>query len=401
MIRRAILLVTILILTPSAFAIAAEPGSGVIEGQVINWTEGGSSVADQDVTLKTYLNNDEVGSTPTKTDAEGKFKFDDLPTESDYFYEVWLDYQEAEYSEWVWFEENETSKSIEVVVYDSTTSDEAIKVATSHIVIYVEEDSLLMKEYFLFVNEGDRTYVGSEEVTAEGEKKTLRFSLPKEAIELQYTRELMECCVVSTEEGFVDTMPATPGVKEVSFSYRVKPSSGTFTFSKVVHYPITTFDFFVVQDEGIEVVSDQLTMEEPVDIEGTRFIHLSGQDLTPGITLEARLSGLPGASNQGVFKWTAVGLIVLACSFGFGYLLIRKRRQPVSTEVVASESDLEQRKQRLLLEIAQLDNDFDDGKISPEMYQRMRYERKMQLVKLMRQSRGKSNGGQERQGTKP
>lgn len=395
MIGRIALLVTIpiLILILSVSAIAAELGSGAVEGQVINGTEGGNSTAYQNITLKTYLDDTEVGLTNTTTNAEGEFRFDGLSTESVYDYQISLEYQGAEYSEWLWFEENETTKSANVTVYDATTSDEAIKVAMSHMIVYVEEGSLGIVEYFVFVNEGDRAYVGSGEPNGDGNEETLRFSLPRGATEIQSIEGLMECCMVITEEGLIDTMPLTPGTKEVSFSYRIKPSSGTFTLSRVVHYPMTTFNL-LVEDKSLKVASDQLTVEEPLDIGDTRFIYLSGDDLAPGATLEARISGLPYASNQGTLKLVAVGLIVLAAGFVFGYLLIRKSPQSVSPEVVDAESNLEQRKQRLLLEIAQLDDDFSGGNIPQEMYQRMRAEKKTQLVKLMRQLKGEGNGEQ-------
>ncbi len=148
MIRRVALLVIIFVLSLSSSALAAEPDSGVIEGSVVNRTEGGSSVADQDVTLKTYLNDAEMGSTATKTDASGQFVFDSLSTESGYSYEVSLFFQQAEYySEWLSFDEGETTKSTEVIVYNSTTSDEAIKVAMAHTIIYVGQDNLKVMEY--------------------------------------------------------------------------------------------------------------------------------------------------------------------------------------------------------------------------------------------------------------
>jgi hypothetical protein len=398
MIVRIILLATIfiVILSLSAPVITAEDGSGVIEGQVINWTESGSSTAEQDITLTTYLNNAEVGSNTTKTDAEGTFNFEDLSTESGYDYQISLYYQEAEYSTSTWFEEDETTKFVEIAVYDSTASDEAISVAVAHTAIYVEEDGLRINEFVLFVNEGDRTYVGSEEVTADENKETLRFSLPEGATEIQPLDGLMECCVFLSEEGFIDTMPVTPGSQQAVFSYRIEPGSGTFNFSKVVDYPTTTYNLFV-QDAGIGVVSDQLTMEEPFDIEGTQFVYLSGSDFAPGSTIVARISGLPEGSNRGILIWTVAGFIVLACGAGFGYLLIRKRSRPISPEVITVQSDLEQRNQKLLLEIAQLDDDFEGGKISPEMYQSMRSEKKTQLLELMRQLRGEGNGEQGRQ----
>lgn len=379
LIKHIVLLVAIFILSLSPSALAAE--LGVIEGRLVNESAGGSSVADQDVMLKTYLDNAEAGSTATKTDAEGKFEFNGLPTSSEYSYQVWLQYQEAEYtSEWLSFGEGETAKSVEVIVYDSTTSDEAIGVVTSHIIIYIEEGGLFVEEYYLFVNEGDRTYIGSKEVTAEGVKETLRFSLPQEANNLRLDLGLMDCCAFSAEEGFVDTMPALPGDKEAAYSYSVDYASETYTFSKEMYYPTADF-VLLVQSEGIDVSSSQLTMGEPFDFEGMSFIPLSGENLAVGTPIVIHLSGLPKADNLGALIWVALALILLASGFGFGYPLIRKRLRPLSP---VPESSPDQKKQSLLLEIAQLDDDFEGGKISEEVYQRTRSERKAQLVELMR-----------------
>ena len=384
LIKRIVMLVMIFSLSLSVSTLAAEPGSGMIGGRIVNGTAGGSSVADQDITLKTYLNDALASDTTTKTDAEGRFVFDSLLTESGYSYQVVLTFQEAEYySEWLNFDEGEASKSIEVTVYDSTTSDEALKVATAHMIIYVGQDSLLVKEYFLFTNESSLNYIGSKEVTAEGNnRETLKFPLPKEATELQYTLGLMECCIYGSEEGFTDSMPVLPGTREVAYSYKVNYNSGTYTFSQDANYPTTRYDF-LFQGESIEITSNQLKAEEPMDIDGTRFNHLSGSDFAPGDIVVAKLSGLPETGNQGTVIWVALALIVLTCGLSFVYLLRRKKVQPVSPE-----DSLDQRRQRLLIELAELDDDFEGGKIPEEVYRRLRAERKSQLLALMQRSKG-------------
>jgi LPXTG-motif cell wall-anchored protein len=302
-----------------------------------------------------------------------------MSTESGYSYEVVLTFQEAEYySEWLIFDEGETTKSVEVTVYDSTTSNEAIEVAMAHTVIYVGQGSLEVMEYFLFVNETDRTYIGSKEIAAEGTKETLLFSLPEEATELQITLGLMECCIMSSEEGFVDTMPVLPGGKEVAYSYKVNYYSGTHTFSRNMNYPTTRYDF-LFQGESIDVISGQLAAEEPMDIEGTQFNHLSGSDLARGDLLLVKLSGLPETDNQGAIIWAALALVVLVAGSGFAYRLKKRRLQPVNPE-----GSINQIRQRSLVELAHLDDDFEAGKIPEETYRRLRAEKKAQLVELMK-----------------
>ena len=384
--RTALLMIIVILMSLSTAVLAAEPGGGIIEGQIVNGTEGDSSVTDQDLTLKTYLDNAEVNAATTKTDTEGRFAFSDLSTEPGYYYQIELTFQQAEYySEWLSFEEGEISKFTEVIVYDSTTSDEAIKVATAHTIIHVEQGTLHIEEYFLFINETDRTYIGSKEVSTDGTKETLRFFLPEEATEMQPGYGLMDCCIYDSEGGFIDTMPVLPGNKEVLYSYRVDYKSGAYTFSRNVNYPTAGYAL-LIDGEGIGVDSNQLVAEEPMDIEGMRFNYFSGSDITSGEVIVAHLSGLPETNNPGSIIWIALVLAVLLGGFGFIYLLRKKRLQPVSPE-----DSLDQRRQRLLIELAQMDDDFGGGKIPEEAYRKLRAVRKAELVELMQRS--KEEGG--------
>lgn len=378
MTKRIILLFIIFSLLLPASALAAETDNGIIEGTIVNGTDGGSSVAGVEITLKIYLNDNEVSSTTTIADAEGNFVFDGLSTEQDYSYEATLNYQEADYaSDWISFDSGETSKSTEVIVYDSTTSDEVLTVMTSHTIVYIEPESLRITEYYLFVNESDKTYIGLEKPSAPEIKETLRFNLPEDATALQPEFGLMECCIYGNADGFIDSMPVLPGGREVAYSYMVDNNSGTYTFSKNINYNIKSYDF-LVQGGGITVNSDRLTAGEPIDIEGILFTHLSGTDFLPGDTLVAELSGLPETGNQGVLLWVFLVLAVLGGAFGLNRFFRGRRPQPVKVK-----DSHEQKKQRLLVEIAQMDDDFENGKISEEVYRKLRTEKKAQLIALM------------------
>ncbi len=367
----------ILILVQSPPVLATEINHGVIEGQLVNGTESGSSVANQEIALHISLNGTELDSVITRTDVEGHFVFEDLATEPVYSYRVILTFQQAEYtSDWLSFDVDESSKVIEVMVYDATTSDESIRVVLSHTIIYVEEDSLLITEYFLFVNESELNYIGSEEV-APGIKETLKFSLPEGVAELQFTHGLMEGHIYNKDDGFVDTMPVLPGGKEVVYVYKLNYGPGTYEFSRGENYPTTNYNF-LIQGEDITVTSAQLTTEEPMVIEGTLFTHLSGTDLAPGDTLVTRLSGLPMANNQRTMItiiWVVLVLGALLGGFGIFRFLKRRRRQPVT-------GDISHDRQRLLVGLAQLDDDLESGNIHEEDYMRLRADKKSQLTVL-------------------
>ena len=112
MIKRITLLLIVFMLSLSTPALADEPGSGIIEGVVVNKTVDGGSVTNQDVTLKTFVDDTELNSNSTKTDAEGRFAFNGLSTEPDYSYYAVLTFHEVEYyGDWLSFDDGETTKS--------------------------------------------------------------------------------------------------------------------------------------------------------------------------------------------------------------------------------------------------------------------------------------------------
>ena len=117
----------------------------------------------------------------------------------------------------------------------------------------------------------------------------------------------------------------------------------------------------------------------------THFNYSVAVNLAAGTTVVARLSGLPGASNRWALLW--VVLVVLAAGFSFAYLK-RRGKLRLQLQPVSSGGGLEQRRQKLLVEIARLDDDFDGGRIEEEVYRRQRAVKKAQLVRLIKMSKG-------------
>ena len=383
-----ILLITLISLFLPVAAFAAEAETGTIEGRIVNRTEGGSGTAELDITLQTYQGDIEISSITTRADVEGYFVFENLITEAGNDYQVKVDFQGAEYnSEWLYFNEGETSKSIQITVFDSTTSDEVIKVAMAHTIIYTGQDgSFEVKDYFLFVNESDLTYIGLPAGADEEARETLIFSLPEGATQLQPTIGLMECCLTGTEGGFVYSMPILPGSGEVAYSYMINNDSGAYTFYQVVNYPIARYDL-LLQGENIKVKDTQLVEGEPMDINGALFAHFSGEDFTPGNIITAQLSNLVDTSSQRITMWTGIGLGLFAIGFIGIYWRRKWRLQPVSTK---ARPDHEQ--ERLLLELVGLDDDFADGKIAEDDYRKLRAEKKAEITALMLGEKGENGG---------
>lgn len=366
---------------------AAAQGEGTLVGRVQNKTPGGAGVNDITLTLHTYLNDVEQATASGKTDAQGNFSFKGLNTDPSYSYQISIDdYQGAQYNgSSVSFAKDETQKSTDMTVYDSTTSDEAVSVELSHIIVTPQQGSLLVMEFYNFKNSGDKSYVGVKPVGPEGQKETLRFSLPSGAAELQYGMGLMECCVFANQEGFVDTMAVEPGTREISFAYRVNYSGGAYNLVKPVDYPMDTVNV-LVEGEGVQISSDNLTSMGQIDIEGTPFYYLVGEKFARNAKVNASLAGLPEGSIQEKLLWAGVALAVVAVLLAAGYPIMRRRSQPRPAAVRAPRAA--GNRDDLVDEIARLDDEFDAGNIPQEQYQRLRTQKKAQLLELTRRSQG-------------
>lgn len=375
MIKRILLLVSILILVLASPAYADEADQGTIDGQLVNGTAGGtSSLAGLDVSLSVYLDEVEMDGLNTVTDADGKFVFSGLSTEPGYRYQAVADFQGVEYTSLpIVFLEGEASAAADIIVYETTTSDEAVMVMMSHMIIASREDSLLVKEYYLFVNDSDRTYLGPGGDPAGG---TLRFSLPPGAAGLQPTMGLMDCCILVEEDGFKDTMPMLPGSYELAFAYVVEADSDKYAINQAINYPTNRFDV-LIQGEDIQVTSPQLVDDEPLEIGGITYGHLSGQGLAAGNTIAINISGLSGGNVVPTYLLVIIIIIVVAAIFIPLYLARKKRPQPVPI------SDTTDRQQQLIQEMAELDDSFEAGSITEDNYRKLRDAKKAELLELM------------------
>jgi hypothetical protein len=317
-------------------------GQGVIEGQVVNGTADAGSMEGLTVTLHIFVGMEEQPLQTATTDAEGRFRFEGLSTESNHAYILHLDYQGVEYgSDLLTFSEGETILSVSIKVYEPVESDEVISIERAHIFVDFQEGELLVGELYFFSNSSDRIYIGAEEV-AEGQRGTLRLSLPMGAKGLAVEGGELGQRFFETDGGFVDTWFLPPGQTsgQLMFSYSLPYDPSGYDLVRDIPYLLKALNVLVA-DVGVDVTSDRLTLEGSRGMQGQSYLNLSGQNLGKGERLTLHFSGSPGdelvkgrevmpaqppqASEQSLLRWVALGMAVLAVGFALAYPLLRRR----------------------------------------------------------------------------
>jgi uncharacterized membrane protein len=368
----------------SAATPAMARGGGTFNGQIVNGTPGGGSVAGQKVTLVTYLNGQPLAdSETTLTDDTGRFTFSGLDTSANYTYNAVASFQGVNY----WpplpdsgnlpsFTPGVDSLNISIPVYDTTSDENSVVLMLAHIILYDQGDSVMVREYYLFVNSENMTFVGTG-----NDPGVLHFSMPAGANGFQVSYGPTQDEIIQGVNGFWDTEPVRPGVSEIGYSYTLPLTSGKLDITRPIDYPTPRLDV-LVPEGSLDVSGGQLVPEESMNISGSLFTHYSAQNLVPGQDLTLEVTRHSGGGLSGTWLALLVVLVVIILLL-VAYILWRRR--PAARPVASGTAS---RQQDLLAEMAALDDRFDAGEIDEETYHRIRDEKKAELVRLMRSQRG-------------
>ena len=330
-------LLVLFILGLQGIAVAQESNHGIIDGQVINDTPGGGNTAGLQVCLIIYVDNEIQTTITTTTDEEGKFQFSNLAREHRYLISV--TYMEVDYYYPVVFSADDGKEYVQVAVCDSTNSDHAIKVVLAHKIVDFEEESVIITEMFVLVNEGDRTYVGGEESIVDGKQGILVFTLPQGATDFKSPPELADDFLLLSESKVTYAVPFPPGESQVIFTYNLPmPKSNQLNLSFSVDYPTDYLDV-MVRSDNVEVSTGQLAPAEPVETStGEKYIHFSGQNISGDSIIEIRLDKISNtASSILIVSSVIITIIIIAPLAYFVRRRAIKQRQQSNKDSVKNE----------------------------------------------------------------
>jgi hypothetical protein len=339
-----------------------------------NGTAGATVPAGTTVRLEVTRAGQQLSEQVSQTDNRGQAVFSTPPVEDDLTFQLMAEYQEVKYpSEVLSYSPGETVKNVEITVYEATDDPADLVATMAHLFFKPEGQYVLVEEMALISNEADRTYVGKR--TEGGSRKTLRFTLPSAATDIEVGNGLMTCCIIVQDNVIVDSMEVLPGTKEVSFSYRL-PIGGltTLDIERPLDLPIEQA-VLVAERARLEPVTKNLAPVEAAANDGQLMARvLRGTQLRAGDVLKMQLAGLPEPPSMaqqlpaGLLASGALMVIAVA-------IMLVSRRRTVSVP--------KERPQDLAQAIAKLDLRFGVGEIEAAAYERDRALLKSKLVRLL------------------
>ena len=357
------------------FSLQAEEAvsMGLIQGKVTNKTLDNKDETGLEVILYLHTGNAGQELARTNSGADGSFSFPDQDMAGKRPYYISTNYKGIEYFSRVGaFGDSMTAHGnkglvLDLNVAETTDKDDNITVSSHRMLMAMDQDKgiLLIKELMVVQNRGKHTYVGNREA-APGKKETLHISLPEGVDGFQNLQGVRNSDIVPTGNGAVDTVPIKPGIKRIQFSYSVDTKGKDFKFLKVLNLETKQFGI-LFPEAGVQMVSDQLTLQGPMESKGQKFYTLSGRDLPAGFQITVDLNG---AKKGSMVKWGVVLLGVIILGAGIGIPLKMKKVRP-DEEL---ENDQHESKTDVLRAIAELDDQAEAGEIDPEDYKTQRAE---------------------------
>ena len=375
------------------FSFVLPQRDGVLSGQVFNATTN-DPAANLPLTLRIFQGDSEVETITAQTDETGRYEFVDLSTDPALLYLVEGNYQTVAYqSEPSSFVHSGAEATLNLNIYETTTNDETIDITQLHYIVAFAPEGINILQIYVVGNRSDRTYIGNEA------GHTFAFAMPENATDLTFQGLTSETRFVETETGYFDTEPIVPGEEglAIAMTYNIPYEGDTVTVETPLSENTNSINLLLEARE-VGLNSEQLEFIENRDIQGDQFAIYSGPALNKGERFTFQLDNLSALISraapenvivademvdQNLLRWVIFalgGLTVIGA--GIVYPLLRPQPEPQPTPQAES---LDQRRRRLLLTIARLDETFEAGDLDEAVYRQARATYKSQVADSMGQ----------------
>lgn len=213
----------------------------------------------------------------------------------------------------------------------------------------------------------------------------LHITIPQGAALQGVAPEAEAMGLIPTEDGGFDVIgPIGPGAHSLAYSYRVGSRPDGVVLNMRFPREVETLNVLIA-DTGLALDSSRLHRRRPFRNRTRNYLHREaynvGMEETVDLTLvPLRAEGLPQTASVGLALAGAAG----AALFLIAPLRSRRSAIKVTDDATVRQQELQDQREGLYTAIADLDHDFETGKLDEADYTVMRDELKAQAAELMR-----------------
>ena len=411
--KKAILLFSSLFLLGLLFsapaALAQTPAARVItiEGELVNATTGEKAAAGLPLMLHTYDGGQMTNMIDGQTGPGGTFRFEDVEMVEGRLFEVMATVGQTTYfSEAVTPSPGQDTLRLPVTIYDTTDDAGAIRIEQMHMLVDFFNPVLLqIAEIYIVSNTGHRTVEGAVTLP-DGQRASLRFSLPAGATDLSFDGGQLGERFIRTEDGFADTFGVPPGEGTSQFVVRYYvPYQDGMEIVRSLSYPTGQLSILMPQ-RGVSLSGEGLVSQGVRTMRDGRTVEIFAANFAPDQAEFAfQLSGQPameagaappdGASEAAPAPRianssrmaTGVGVVLLGVALiAIGVWWWQRNVTPtpqLAPAMPPSAFAPDSEEGALIQAIAELDESYRQGNISEREYSNRRGELRAELKSLL------------------
>jgi hypothetical protein len=229
------------------------------------------------------------------------------------------------------------------------------------------------------------TFIGREEhviqvagetpVLADGDAPLLAIPMPEGASELRFgaPESGTRLAALPGSAGLGVLGPLAPGETVIEVRYRMPVGEGPFRLARRFAARVPLLSVYLADTGNLRVDSDRLHRRRSARTPDRSYIHLEAFELAPGE--EATLSVVALPPKRALPRAGTVAFVALAAGLAAFTLAAPLRgRRSAAPETPEAETAAEVEREALELALADLEHDFETGKLDSGDYERMHHE---------------------------
>lgn len=324
-------------------------------------------------------------------DTNGQFNFEDVPVleNSTYFAVAFYDGR-AFLSDPLTTSDLQADNLVDIVLYETTTAPNIVNLTSMELVLdYITVPDLgtgiVTNQFSVYDNPTDYVF----HLAPEGQdiRVSLLISLPIGAVILDAQES--NFIPVQDQYALIDTRPVYPGRHTAETSYFLPYVGDAQTVDILVNNHFVGEVSIILAETDLEIISDIFTFDEQINIGSDEApvmakVYRGTVDLQPGQSVVFDIEGSIGSNTSDdanivtqdqLIPILAVVGIVMVVLVGAVMFFLR-----------TSSNNPQQRLDKIVAEISQLEDLHDAGRINHDAFQQKRTALKQELAKLMAES---------------